>query len=152
LNRKIGVKNLNLIKDKIMKTDKAEKKQIRTFGIGCAILFTIFGTISVFRHGWEGVPWQYIVSIAALSISLFFPILLWPVYKIALLIAHALGWFNTRLFLSILFYLIFTPIALIFRLIGKDPLSRKFEKESSSYWIRRQSDTLPDSTQLERQF
>ena len=135
-----------------MKTDKTEIKQIRTFGIGCAVLFAIFGTISVLRHGWEGFPWQYIVSVAALSVSLLFPILLWPVYKIALLVAHALGWFNTRLFLSIIFYLIFTPIALVFRLFGKDPLARKFENENSSYWIARESDPLPDSAQLERQY
>lgn len=50
--------------------------------------------------------------------------------------AQALGWVNTRIILSLVYFLIFTPIALFFRLIGKDPMDRSFEKRDS-YWIKR---------------
>ena len=39
--------------------------------------------------------------------------------------AVILGWFMTRLILSILFYIIITPIGLIARIIGKDFLNTK---------------------------
>lgn len=51
--------------------------------------------------------------------------------------ANALGWVNTRIVLSIAYLLIFTPVALIFRFIGKDSMERKFE-EVNSYWIKRE--------------
>lgn len=52
--------------------------------------------------------------------------------------AHALGWVNTRIILSIVYFLIFTPLALIFRLIGKDPMERRFEA-ADSYWVKREA-------------
>jgi hypothetical protein len=38
--------------------------------------------------------------------------------------SHALGWFNTRLILSLMFILVFVPIGLWWRIWGKDPMSR----------------------------
>lgn len=63
--------------------------------------------------------------------------LLKALYKAWMKFAHALGWVNTRIILSLVYFLIFTPIALIFRLIGKDPLERRFEAVDS-YWIKRE--------------
>lgn len=51
--------------------------------------------------------------------------------------AHALGWVNTRIILTVVYLLIFTPVALIFKVIGKDPMERKFE-EVNSYWVKRE--------------
>ena len=39
--------------------------------------------------------------------------------------AAALGWVNARVLLSILFFLVLTPVSLVWRLTGKDPLSRR---------------------------
>ena len=52
--------------------------------------------------------------------------------------AHALGWVNTRVILTVVYLLIFTPVALIFKVIGKDPMERKIEKVNS-YWIKREA-------------
>lgn len=41
--------------------------------------------------------------------------------------AHILGWVNTRIILTLVYFLVFTPVALIFKLIGKDPMNRRFE-------------------------
>lgn len=59
-------------------------------------------------------------------------------YEAWMKFAHALGWVNTRIILSIVYFLIFTPLALIFRLIGKDPLERRFEAVDS-YWNKREA-------------
>ena len=37
--------------------------------------------------------------------------------------------------LAVLFYGLLTPIALFFRLIGRDPLKRRWEPEQKSYWV-----------------
>jgi len=36
--------------------------------------------------------------------------------------------------LALLFFGILTPVALFFRLTGRDPLTRRFEPERESYW------------------
>ena len=52
--------------------------------------------------------------------------------------AIILGWFMTRFILSLLFYLIVTPIGLITRVLGKDFLELKKEASNGSYWNQRE--------------
>ncbi|MGN8224797.1 SxtJ family membrane protein [Gracilimonas sp. BCB1] len=52
--------------------------------------------------------------------------MVWGWYKLA----EGLGWFNSRVLLSLVYYLIVTPIALLFRLFGNDPLLLKDTKGS----------------------
>lgn len=40
-------------------------------------------------------------------------------------IGHALGWVNTRILLSLFFFLVLTPVGLVMRLAGKDPLDMR---------------------------
>ena len=47
--------------------------------------------------------------------------------------AHAVGWFNTRLLLTIVYFILFAIPALILKLLRKDLLNRKFSNEPS-YW------------------
>ena len=37
--------------------------------------------------------------------------------------------------LGLIFYGLFTLVALIFRLLGRDPLRRAFEPDTASYWV-----------------
>ena len=52
--------------------------------------------------------------------------------------AAILGWIMTRVILSLVFYLIITPIGLITKMIGEDFLAIK-KKNSDSYWNHRDS-------------
>lgn len=48
-----------------------------------------------------------------------------------------IGWLMSWLLFAALFYLVFTPLALFFRVIGRDPLGRRFDKKAGSYWIEK---------------
>jgi len=52
-----------------------------------------------------------------------------------MILAFPIGWLISQLMLALMFYLILTPVALIFRLIGRDLLSRKRPQNKSSYWM-----------------
>ncbi len=65
---------------------------------------------------------------------LFFPSLYKKFYQAWNWFTRKIGQFNTYLILSLIFYLVFTPIALILRLLGKDLLDQKFDSRASSYW------------------
>ena len=57
-------------------------------------------------------------------------------------LALVLGYFTSSLILCILYYCVLTPIGLIMRLFGKDLLDRRWDKEASSYWIKKQPRSL----------
>jgi hypothetical protein len=35
----------------------------------------------------------------------------------------------------VVFYLVFTPVGLVMRLLGRDPLQRRFDREAGTYWV-----------------
>jgi hypothetical protein len=68
--------------------------------------------------------------------------LLWPralsvVHRAWMAVGHALGWVNTRILLGIVFYGIVTPMGLVMRLAGRDPMRRGFDAMASSYRVPR---------------
>ncbi|HET6647941.1 MAG TPA: SxtJ family membrane protein [Pyrinomonadaceae bacterium] len=65
-------------------------------------------------------------------------------------IAAVLGYVNSRILLSVLYYGLFTPVGLVRRLIGRDPLQRR-GKPQSSYWVTREY-TRQAKEQFERLF
>jgi len=48
--------------------------------------------------------------------------------------AHALGWLNTRLLLSVFYLVLLSLPAVVLRLFRRDPLRRAFRAEGS-YWL-----------------
>ena len=61
-----------------------------------------------------------------------------PVHRVWMIIGHLLGWINTRIILGILFYLIVTPVGMVLRFRGKDPMQRRFDPRATTYRLPRQ--------------
>jgi hypothetical protein len=55
------------------------------------------------------------------------------VYRGWMALGQALGWFNTRIILGVVFYLLVTPMGLLMRLAGKDPMRRRYAPEADTY-------------------
>ena len=49
-----------------------------------------------------------------------------------------IGKVTSKIILFVLFFLLFTPIALFLRVIGKDLLDKKIKRDKKSYWIERE--------------
>jgi len=52
-----------------------------------------------------------------------------------------IGWTVTHLMLAGVYYLAFTPVGLIMRMVGRDPMQRKLDREGSTYWIEHRTGT-----------
>jgi hypothetical protein len=65
-------------------------------------------------------------------------------------LAGLLGYVNSRVLLSLVFYLLFVPYSLVARLVGRDPLNRR-KRGRASYWIPRET-TKQAKEQFERLF
>jgi hypothetical protein len=64
-------------------------------------------------------------------------------------LAVVLGYFMSRIILSLVFYLVVTPIGLLLKISGKDILNQKWNTKADSYWRKR--DTKPaDKKQYEK--
>ena len=133
-----------------IKLIKTENKDLRSFGITFGIIFLIIAGFLLYREN-ESFQLFIIISSTFIIFGFFLPIILKPIYISWMSFAIILGWFMTRFILSLLFYLIVTPIGLITRVLGKDFLELKKEVSNGSYWNQRES-SLEKNQNYDKQF
>lgn len=117
---------------------KLSRSELRKFGLilaGGIMLF--FGLLFPLVRGGtiQLTGWPWLLALALVIISLLVPRLLKPVNRGWLFIGNILGYVNTRIILGIIYLLIFTPTAFLFKLLGKDCMERTFDKEVESYCV-----------------
>jgi hypothetical protein len=127
-------------------------REWRRFGLLIGLLLIGLGL----WLGWQTHPaaraWCLVAGLVALLLSWIAPSLLrWP-YLIWMTIGLFLGTIVSTLLLTLLFFFLVTPIALIARLLGKDFLALKLVRNGSSYWKRREPAQQPEPARYERQF
>jgi hypothetical protein len=66
-----------------------------------------------------------------------------PVFVLATVLALPIGWVVSHLVMMVVYYVVLTPIGLILRLVGYDPLQRKIDRAAKSYWQPRKSNEDP---------
>jgi len=132
------------------KNIKSSKKELRQFGIVMGVAFGLLGILFLWRH--KGYyPYLFVVSAVFFIFGIALPVILKPVQKIWMSVAILIGHVVTRVILSILFFLVLTPMGLIARLFGKQFLNLKIDKSQKSYWNYREAKELKQSN-YERQF
>ena len=107
----------------------------RSFGI---VFFIIFFLIALYPllSDQEIRLWALIISAIFLILGLLKSKLLTPLNKLWFRFGIFLGKIITPIMMGIIFFIVVTPIGLIMRLIGKDLLNLKYNKEKS-YWIEK---------------
>ena len=132
---------------------KTGKKDIRLFSNFVPIALVLWGTIIGFSHNWAGRS-EWILYAAAVIIffwGMISPFTLKPLYIGWMYFTRCFAWFLTTVVLGLVFYIGFTVTGLIMRLLGKDPLHRRIDKQAKSYWVKR--DLAPrECSDYERQF
>lgn len=121
------------------------RKELRTFGIIALIAATLV-VLLLCKFKGVGIRWgAIIISLgAAILLSSFISLRFTrAIYLGFILATRPIGLLISFLLLATFFFGILTPLALIFRLIGRDTLHRKFEPDTKSYWItHRKPDNL----------
>jgi hypothetical protein len=113
-------------------------RQLRSFGLIVGGIFAFIGIWPAFFHRDIRV-WALLGGGLLISQALLLPRTLWPIYRVWMVAGHAMGWVNTRILLALGFFAIVTPSALALRMLGKDPMRRKFDPETNSYRTIRES-------------
>jgi hypothetical protein len=116
--------------------DEVKMGSERSFGLVFAGFFALVGFWPLF--GGEA-PRNWALGLGVLFLLLAFaaPKLLTPLnklwFKFGLLLHHIVN----PLVMALMFFVVITPIGLLMRLSGKDPLRLRFDREAKSYWIPR---------------
>ena len=107
----------------------------RSFGI---VFFVVFFLIAIYPLTYSGEIriWSVIVSLIFLFLGLLNSKILTPLNKLWFKFGILLGKIISPIIMGIIFFFVVTPIGLIMRLLGKDVLNLKYNK-NKSYWIEK---------------
>ena len=126
------------------------KKDLRKFGLTVGGVLMLIAAL-LFYFDKSSAPYFGIIGAILFFSGILIPHVLKPFNKIWMGLAIVLGFFMSRLILTILFYLILTPIALIAKLGGKKFMILKHDKSIKTYWEKR-SHIQKKPLDYERQF
>ena len=118
-----------------MNNNKIKLGSNRSFGI---VFFVVFLLIAIYPFTYEGEIriWSLIISGIFLILGLFDSKILSPLNKIWFKFGLFLGKIVSPLIMGIIFFFVVTPIGFTMRLLGKDVLNLKYNK-NKSYWIEK---------------
>ena len=79
------------------------------------------------------------LAIAAIAACIGVSGLLWPwtvrpLFVTLMVVTAPIGWAVSHVLLGIIFFGLFTPIGLVFRILRRDVLQRSFEADAETYW------------------
>lgn len=77
------------------------------------------------------------------------PTLLGPVNRAWMGLAHLLSKVTTPIFMGVVYFLVLTPIGLVMRLLGKNPMVHP--PQGAGFWFEREA-AKPEPSRMERQF
>lgn len=112
-----------------------DKKQLRIFVLLLAVFSCVFAGIHYLRtYSHNGAMIIVGVGFAVAITGAIVPPLARVVYVIWMALAFPIGWTISHTVMALVYYLIFTPIALVMRLAGRDALRRKLDPNLKTYW------------------
>ena len=117
-------------------SDKIKISSNRSFGL---LFFVIFLIVSLWPLTHEGSIriWSVIISAVFLILGLINSRLLTPLNVFWFKFGMILGAIISPIVMGIVFFLLVTPTGFILRIMGKDLLNKKYDKEKETYWIKR---------------
>ncbi len=123
-----------------------KSKQLQSFG---KIALVASAVISLLLYLLKGVAIQWVLIIFAFGFIIFIISMISlkltkMIYLGMILVTLPIGWVVSFILLAIFYYLLLAPLGLIFRLMGRDPLCRKFDPKAKSYWLSRQPPKGPE--------
>jgi len=131
-----------------MSAIKKDEKKDRSFGIIVGCILSGYSVYCYF-HLNTFIIWLMALGTLIVLIALIIPGILYP-FRVGMeTIGHWMGIINTYILLTLIYFFLFTPLNLIFRITGKDTLKLKWNKRIDSYW----TDKVPQNdSSMKNQF
>jgi len=131
---------------------KPDKVQLRVFS-RIFLVFALLWACGLYLFKEPAALTLQIILGAGVLVGLlgqFIPVSIRWLYQLMMAVTLPIGLVVSSLLMGLIYFLVMTPIGLLMRLFGRDPMHRKFDPDAGSYWIER---TAPrDARQYFRQY
>ena len=111
-----------------MRREWPESRAERSFGVSVGAVLCAIAAALVWRGRLGRAEVVGAIGLVLLTCGLLYPPILKYPSAIWWRFSRALGHFNARVLLTLMFALVFVPLSLLWRLIGKDPLTRRRDR------------------------
>lgn len=129
---------------------RPDSTELRRFAISMFVGFAIMGLVAAWRMGEIGKGTIVLWSIGvALAVGTLLPRLGRAVYLAVYLPTSIIGYITGHVALALIFFLVFTPVGIVMRLFGKDPLQLRLGQDKARW---RHLDGVKDADSYYRQF
>jgi hypothetical protein len=107
-----------------------ENKDLRSFGLILAVVIGLLWLL--FR---PALAWQWLAGTELMVVlaALFVPLILKPTHWLLSKLSMAISKVLNPLILAIVFYLVVTPMGVVMRLFGYDPMAMKRKADNGSF-------------------
>jgi hypothetical protein len=126
------------------------KSTPRSFGFIMAGAFSVFALLPLIKGG-TPVAWLGIIAAIFGVCAAAVPHILQPLNIAWAKFGFVLHSIMSPLILGMMFFLVFTPMGLLMRGLGKDLLRMRLDKAAPSYWLSHDN-TRPPTTTMKEQF
>jgi hypothetical protein len=111
------------------------RRELRQFaGIFWPLFCAIAGSL-IWRHfGPKPAGIFLAVGAAVALLGLAQPLLIKPLFQGWMIAAYPFGWVVSHVLMVLIYYGCITPIGLIMRAVGYDPMNRQFDRQAATYW------------------
>ena len=121
------------------------RTQLRVFAAGCLAAAGLIGWAQR-RHGLPEIAWvSWGVGLGVGATGLIWPVGLRWLYLGLTRVTYPLGLAVSSLVLAAVYYAVLTPLGLVLRLGGHDPLRRRFDRAATTYWQNRAGPRDPET-------
>ena len=114
---------------------KPSDRMLRQFSGLWIVFFGIIAARQEFHHHRHVLA--LVLGVLAVTLGpagMVWPRIIKPIFIGWMAVAYPIGWVVSRVILGIIFYGLFAPVALFFRVRGRDALRLKSEPQAASYW------------------
>ena len=112
-------------------------RDLRQFGLLVGGIFSVIALWPVVFRSESPRLWAMSLGCLLILLGAIAPLYLKQVHRGWTKIGHVLGSINTKIILGIIYYLLITPMGLVMRLVGKDPMHRAVREKVDTYRVIR---------------
>jgi hypothetical protein len=117
------------------------RRQLTVFGLLWLVFFGILGAMAYWKNGSPTTAYAFwAIGAAVPAVGQIWPDVLRIIYLLSIYATFPVGLVVSYLILTVVYYLVLTPIGLVLRLSGYDPAQRRFDRGAKTYWTPREQD------------